>query len=288
MIVGLLLLPRTRDRAAGSHFDIVGTVLLATATTALLLGLSGISGIRLSPWVVAALFAVAVTAIPLFLARERRFPYPLVAPGLMRIRAVAVGYVGTFTSYLLLYAPLVLVPQLFIPLGMSERVVGPMLSALPLGFVVATIAVNTLLPKANSVRLGSGAVVAGAGVVVLALQPLDATYAVVGLGLLGLGLGVFVPADNATVMAAVPRAETGMGSGLISMIRNLGTAVGVATVTLALHAAGHDSRVSVDGRADPAYAAELDAAHGALAVLAVAAVATIAVALELRRISAKT
>jgi hypothetical protein len=54
----------------------------------------------------------------------------------------------------------------------------------------------------------------------------------------GVGLGVFTPANNAGVMGAVPVRRAGTAGGLVNMARALGTALGVAAVTLVLHLAG--------------------------------------------------
>jgi MFS family permease len=51
---------------------------------------------------------------------------------------------------------------------------------------------------------------------------------------LGVGLGIFTPANNSLVMAALPASSSGTGGGLVNTARGLGTALGVALVTLAL------------------------------------------------------
>ena len=56
------------------------------------------------------------------------------------------------------------------------------------------------------------------------------------LALLGVGLGMFIPADNSSVMAAVPVQQAAAAGGMVSMARGLGTALGVAAVTMTLHA----------------------------------------------------
>ncbi|MFE4873675.1 hypothetical protein [Streptomyces sp. NPDC056682] len=50
------------------------------------------------------------------------------------------------------------------------------------------------------------------------------------LALLGLGLGTFIPANNALIMGAIPASCSGTGGGLVNMTRGLGTALGVALV----------------------------------------------------------
>ena len=49
------------------------------------------------------------------------------------------------------------------------------------------------------------------------------------------GLGMYTPADNAEIMAAVP-ARDALAGGMVNMTRGIGTALGVAVVTLGLHA----------------------------------------------------
>jgi hypothetical protein len=59
---------------------------------------------------------------------------------------------------------------------------------------------------------------------------------VVLLGLLGAGLGIYTPANNADIMAAVPARDAAAAGGMVNMTRGTGTALGVAVVALGLHA----------------------------------------------------
>jgi hypothetical protein len=61
---------------------------------------------------------------------------------------------------------------------------------------------------------------------------------------LGVGLGTYIPANNTAIMTAIPPGQAAAAGGMVNMARGLGTALGVAVVTLALHAAarlGHPS-----------------------------------------------
>ena len=58
------------------------------------------------------------------------------------------------------------------------------------------------------------------------------------LGLLGVGLGTYIPANNTAIMTAIPPGQAAAAGGMVNMARGLGTALGVAVVTLALPAAG--------------------------------------------------
>jgi hypothetical protein len=56
------------------------------------------------------------------------------------------------------------------------------------------------------------------------------------LGVLGAGLGLYTPANNAEIMAALPVRDAAAAGGMVNMTRGIGTALGVAVVTLGLHA----------------------------------------------------
>lgn len=56
--------------------------------------------------------------------------------------------------------------------------------------------------------------------------------------LTGTGVGVFAPAGNTAVMASVPERVSAAAGGMVNMARGVGTALGIAGVTLALHLAG--------------------------------------------------
>jgi hypothetical protein len=56
------------------------------------------------------------------------------------------------------------------------------------------------------------------------------------LGLLGVGLGLYTPANNAEIMASVPARDAAAAGGMVNMTRGIGTALGVAVVSLGLQA----------------------------------------------------
>jgi MFS family permease len=60
----------------------------------------------------------------------------------------------------------------------------------------------------------------------------------VGLAVTGAGVGGFIPANNASIMAAAPRSNAGVLSGVLNMSRALGTALGVALASLLYRSAG--------------------------------------------------
>lgn len=241
LISGWFLLPRTRERTALQRFDVAGLITLLAAAAALLLGVSGLSGLPMPAWLAVVLVVGGLLAGAGFLRWESTSMDPLVQPSLLRPRAVWVGLIGALCGYLVLFGPLTLLPQMF---G-SRADIGLTLSCLPLGFGVAAVLVQRLLP--NRLRAGgravTGAAVATAAVAILSLvvfRPLGPA------GLLfaaGLGLGVFIPANNTTIMTAIPARLSATGGGLVNVARSLGTALGVSAVTLCLHVGGEGGDV---------------------------------------------
>jgi MFS family permease len=55
--------------------------------------------------------------------------------------------------------------------------------------------------------------------------------------LMGAFLGLVIPANNATVMGAVPASASAVTGGMVNVARALGTALGVAVAAMGLHVA---------------------------------------------------
>ena len=102
-------------------------------------------------------------------------------------------------------------------------------------------------------RLGAGpltmagmATVAGALAVLGALRPTTPVFLTL-LGVVGIGLGLFTPPNNAAIMGSVPQAQSGLASGVLNMTRGMGTALGLAMAGLVFDVAGGRSS---GGRSD--------------------------------------
>jgi MFS family permease len=102
------------------------------------------------------------------------------------------------------------------------------------------VAAERVLPARwpNRRRCAAGGLLASCSVAALAI-PGPAALTVISLALLGVGLGAYIPANNAQIMAAVPAGDAATAGGMVNMTRGLGTALGVAVVTLGLHAGAH-------------------------------------------------
>ncbi|MGV9825308.1 MFS transporter [Gordonia sp. NPDC003429] len=244
----LLPAPKTDDgtsrRPTMPRFDGPGTILLAAAAITLMLGLSGVSGLPMSLPLALVLLVAPLAIVSGFWVRENHYDTPLIDPRLIRTPQISIGVVGALVSYLLLIAPIVLVPQLLVPLGRSVSSTGVILSSMPAGFLISTVIGTTALRGAgtNASRALLGCALIVGSLITMALHPIEIGWLVPCLAILGVGLGTFVPANNAGVMAAANAAGTGTAGSLIAIFRNTGVATGVAVITLTLHLAQHDSR----------------------------------------------
>jgi multidrug resistance protein len=234
---GWFLLPRTRHRAGRADADPAGLVLLAAAVTAGLLAVSAASGLGMPPGAVAGCAALAVLAGTGLVWWERRAASPLIDLPLLTGGGLAAGLAGALCAYMVLFGPLVLFPQLMSAHGDGPLRTGLILAALPAGFGAAAVTAERVLPARwpNGRRCAAGGILAAGCAAALAI-PAPATVTALLLGVLGLGLGVYIPANNAAIMAAVPASRSAAAGGMVNMARGLGTALGVAAVSLTLHA----------------------------------------------------
>jgi MFS family permease len=163
----------------------------------------------------------------------------LATPGITR------GTFGALLGYLLLFGPIVAVPALVQARGVSPTHAGLTTAALPVGFAVASAMGERLVPVGWSSRRRSelGLLVAGLGLAALTFTA-TSDLAVVGLAVLGLGLGVFIPANNAAIMTRAPVRSAAVAGGLVSAARAIGTGAGVALVAGTL-TSWRDGRLSV-------------------------------------------
>jgi MFS family permease len=237
VVAGWYLLPRSRGLVRNLTADPMGALLLAAATTGTLAALTVLSGTGEQAWTVAVWAALASLAVVGFVAWERRVRVPLLDLRLLAASGLGPALAGAMCAYLVLFGPLVLIPQVLTARGDSVLRAGLMLTALPAGFGLAAVAGERLLPARwpNRARCVAGGVVAACSVAALAV-PAPHAATVLLLGLTGIGLGIYIPANNAEIMAAVPPGSAATAGGMVNMTRGFGTALGVAVVTLGLHA----------------------------------------------------
>jgi hypothetical protein len=112
----------------------------------------------------------------------------------------------------------------------------------------------------------------GASVVV----PVTQATVVPQLALAGLGLGIFVPANNTVIMRGAADSSASLVGGLVSMARGIGTTFGISLMALAWHLGSQSYQAG-----NPGYSGS-EQARPAFAVLAFVAATAATIALASR------
>jgi EmrB/QacA subfamily drug resistance transporter len=237
MLLAYLVLPCTnRPPAPGvssepERFDWVGAVLFGPIVAFALLALTfGNSWGWLGPRVLLTLLG-AVACLVAFSVAELRARSPLIDPSLLRVRSFTLGLIAGLLSYSVLFGSLFLVP-FFLEriLNQTPSQTGVLLTPIPIALGLLAPVAGTLTdrvgPAPPTVAGMAAATVALAG---LALLPSISLVSTLGLlALLGVGLGLFTPPNNAAVMGSAPANRLGIAGGILNMFRSLGTSIGVA------------------------------------------------------------
>ncbi|HVC70259.1 MAG TPA: MFS transporter [Acidimicrobiales bacterium] len=246
-VAAWLFVPRSRDLRSRSRFDWIGLGLFLPAVVALLVAVTfGAHWGWLSSRTV-CLLLVAAAAAAAFVAWERRARAPMLDLALFRSIPFTIGIISGLLSYLMLFGTMFAVPYfLERARGDSSGRAGLILTVLPL--VLGCVApFSSRLGRRRGARpltVGGMALSAGA-LAILALSHPGGWALAGGLGVVGLGLGLFIPANNTVIMSATPRAHTGTTGGLLNMTRGLGTALGLSLTGLVFgHFAAHHNSVA--------------------------------------------
>lgn len=238
VVAGLLLLPRTHERHAGQGSDLAGNVLLAVTVLASLWTFSLLAESHVRTVEVVGFAVLSVLAGWLFWRTESRASAPLVPPARLRTRGVGVGLVGALLGYLVLFAPLVLYPLVFAQWGLSTGQGGLVLTCLPAGFAIAAVVGGRVGHHiGNGPRVLVGSLVGVAALIGQAVWWHLPVVVAVLLIVMGMSLGIVLPANNAMVMTAVPASASAVTGGMINVSRAAGTSMGVAITSIGVEVA---------------------------------------------------
>jgi EmrB/QacA subfamily drug resistance transporter len=237
---GLLLasshLPESRS--PGSRVDLVGTLLITTGLTAVLLPLvdGRQQGFPEWSWISLGLAPFVLAAFVVHQLRlSRRGGAPLLEPRLFKERSFSAGLI-TQLAFWSGMASFFVVLALYLQQGQG-------LNALQAGLVFSILAAAYLITSLRAPRLTLrygrrlilvGALTLAAGYALLLLGVAAASSAswvlqlVPGLLLAGAGMGLCITPLVATVLSKVPPHFAGAASGTLSTVQQLGNALGVA------------------------------------------------------------
>lgn len=232
-LMAAMILPKDKLSGHKTTFDWWGTVLMTPFLVLIMIALTEGNAWGWASPLILGMFAAAGILLVGFIFRELTFRAPLVDMRLFKIWVFSVGNFTGLLSYLAMFGVLFLMPFFFERvLTYNSAVTGLILTAVPLGMTVAA-------PKAGSLadRYGprilttSGMALTGLASLLLAWTlslHANVVLMVIELVLIGVGLGVFTPPNNSSVMGSLPSSRLGVGGGILNMARSLGMAMGTA------------------------------------------------------------
>jgi EmrB/QacA subfamily drug resistance transporter len=218
--------------------DAGGGLLLSAGGAALLYGIIEAPEHGWGSATVLGALAVAAALLAGFVAFETRRAQPMLDPGLFRLAGVRAGALGIVALFFALFG------LFYINAQYLQDVKG--FSALLAAVCVLPVAITMPYASARgprlTARIGARAVITvgmltvAAGLVLASLATAATPYPLYGLvlALIGAGMGMAMPPLSGTMVHALPPTHAGVGSGLNSTTRELGSALGVAVLSTIL------------------------------------------------------
>jgi len=233
IVAGARVLHEVREED-GARPDIAGAVLLTGAVGALIAGIVEGPGWGWGSPRVIGLFATAVVLGVGFVVQSARHPEPIIEPELLRVRAFAAANVAG-VLFFVAFAAMLLGSVLFLTEVWHQSVLDAGLKIAP---GPATAALFSVPGGVLSQRIGPRAV-GTIGALVFSAGGLwwrarvgrDVHYAadfLPGMIIGGAGVGLVNPALAGAATAKLPPARLATGSAVLTMSRQLGSALGVA------------------------------------------------------------
>lgn len=230
----LAFIPAARH-ASGGPIDWTGATVLSVALVALLLGIS-----QARSWGALAtvqLVVLAVVAFIAFVLIERRAPAPLMNLGVLRRRPVAAANLTALIIGFGMYGAFTLVPQLVqTPVsagyGFGATVTSSGLCLLPMAVTMlfAGPVAGRLGPRIGyTTTLVIACLISAVGFGLLAIGRDQGWAIATGAGIIGIGIGFAFSVLANVVVAAVEPHQTGEATGVNTIVRTIGGAIGAQT-----------------------------------------------------------
>ncbi len=232
-VMAAMILPKDKLTVHKTTFDWWGTLLMTPVLVLIMMALTEGNTWGWTSPLILGMFAAAILFLVGFVFRELSFRAPLVDMRLFKIWVFSIGNFTGLLSYLAMFGVLFLMPFFFERvLTYNSAVTGLVLTSVPLGMTVAAPKAGAMADRYGP-RMLTTAGMALTGVATLLLAWTLSLHAnvilmVIELIFVGVGLGVFTPPNNSSVMGSLPSSRLGVGGGILNMARSLGMAMGTA------------------------------------------------------------
>ncbi len=239
LLVAAAIIVRTVPESTGDRrpIDVLGSVLVTAAITLVVFGFQEAGSLGWGDPLVLGALGLGVVVFVAFVVQQRRVANPVIEPTISHSAGYRPPVVVAFLAYWGFGALNILLTFWLQDVrDFSAATTGLVFLAYSLPFALLGASTGRIVRRAGT----PGPLVAGMVLVTgsfLVLTQLGQTspmwVVIVAMLLSGVGQGLSYNVSTTAAMAAVPDADAGVASGLLTALRNVGVAAGVAVATLA-------------------------------------------------------
>jgi EmrB/QacA subfamily drug resistance transporter len=237
ILIVRLVVPADAETKRDRGIDYAGMTVLSTGLLALLLALDWALDLGWTAPLIVFLFALAAVALIGFSFVERRAGENALVPGnVLKNRSFSAACLSTLFCSAIFFAALLYLPQFMSKeLGFNAMNSGagllPMMGTFMVTSFIAGKLYELLGPK---VIVSAGALLLGAGMVLLSMIHADTTYKelVFGMIVLGAGVGLFYSSVTTAAVTALDPSEASLAGAIVYMFQIAGGSIGVALNTV--------------------------------------------------------
>jgi EmrB/QacA subfamily drug resistance transporter len=234
LIAALLIVKESTDPRTNRHIDISGVLIVSLALFCLIFALVEGQKYGWTSPTILILFAVALISFITFIFVELKIVNPLAQLSLFRDRTFSAGnFVGMVQSFGLIGVIFLLVLFLQIVLGFNALKAGLTLLPLPLAIIVVAPFAGRFTDKIGGRWiLFAGTLITALGIYLMSdlSGVTDWTNLVLPLVVCGVGMGLVMAPTTTVVMASTPVQQSGMGAGILSTTRQIGSVLGLSVL----------------------------------------------------------
>ena len=234
VLLGMHVLPRRDPVSPGATLDITGVALLFAALGLLVIGLTSLQGNKAMAGTVSLVLSAVFWIF--FILQERRTKEPLINLALFSNRAYSLQNISILLIQMAMAGVMVVMPfYLELVKAIPADNAGTVLLALPVGMILTA----PIAGRMSDVIGTRKPIITGFAISALALFLLSTISSTTSIGhtgiylfLLGAGTGIAYSPLNSAVMGEAPAKDRGSTSGLMRVMTNLGSTLGVSAVML--------------------------------------------------------
>ena len=245
-VAGMRFVPESRDPDPG-RFDIPGALLSIGSLVALVYALIEAPERGWLDPVILGAFGTSIVLGAIFVAWELRAASPMLDLSLFRNPRFSIGSMSiSFASFSLFGAIFVMTQFLQFAKGYSPLEAGAAMVPLAFGLMLGAMRATKAAEKVGTKRVVAGGLVGlGATLTTALLWTSDMPYWPIGLWFFfgALSMGCIMGPATASVMGAVPKEKSGVGSAMNDVTRQVAGSLGTAVIG-SLVASLYSSRVS--------------------------------------------